>query len=55
MPKKLSGKQIEMLLPIAGKRTVVAMVPKKAPKSLTYEKVVESLRKKGLTKAVGHK
>jgi predicted GTPase len=55
MAKKISGTQIEMLLPISGKRTIVATTAKKTSKSLTYEKVVESLRKKGLTKAVGHK
>lgn len=55
MSKKPSGTQIEMLLPILGKRMTVAAEPKKAPRSLTYEKVVESLRKKGLTKIVTNK
>lgn len=56
MAKKLSGTQIEMLLPIAGKRMITAVAQaKKEPRAITYQKVVESLRKKGLTKSVGNK
>lgn len=55
MSKKPSGTQMEMLLPISGKRVTVAAETKKSPRSLTYEKVVESLRKKGLTKVVTNK
>ncbi len=56
MAKKPSGTQIEMLLPIAGKRMIAAISQaKKEPRAITYQKVVESLRKKGLTKAVGSK
>ncbi len=51
MSKQSRGTQIEMLLPISGKKpeTVIPVAPKKT-RVLTYEKIVESLRKKGLTK-----
>lgn len=55
MAKKNSGTQMEMLLPISGKSTSHSSLPNKLPRTLTYEKVIESLRKKGLTKAVGKK
>lgn len=55
MAKKPSGTQMEMLLPIVGKRAIPSAPPKKAPRSVSYEKLIESLRKKGLTKAVGNK
>jgi hypothetical protein len=51
MSKKPNGTQIEMLLPIYGKiaDSVPATVVKKT-RPLSYEKIVASLRKKGLTK-----
>lgn len=55
MAKKPSGKQMEMLLPIVGRREAIKLVEPKAPRSLSYEKVVESLRSKGLTKIAGKK
>jgi hypothetical protein len=53
MSKRPSGTQIEMLLPISGKRALpaaVTVVTKK--RTLSYDKIVDSLRKKGLTKTV---
>lgn len=56
MAKKTSGVQIEMLLPIVSKSSTqneVRLMDK--PKTLTYEKVMASLRAKGLTRAVTKK
>ncbi|KAF2990154.1 hypothetical protein OGR47_11440 [Methylocystis sp. MJC1] len=49
MSKRPSSKQIEMLLPISGKKAESAPVVKKT-RQLSYQKIVDSLRKKGLTK-----
>ncbi|MGX9178470.1 hypothetical protein [Mesorhizobium sp. BHbdii] len=53
MSKKPSGTQIEMLLPISGKRArpAAANVGREI-RTLSYDKIVDSLRKKGLTKTV---
>jgi len=55
MSKKTRGTQIEMLLPIPGKRDNDSTPAKKPVRSLSYSKVVESLRKKGLTRTVNKK
>jgi hypothetical protein len=56
MAKRSSGGQIEMLLPITGKKTVsaktVAAKTGKPARTVSYENVVEALRKKGLTRKV---
>jgi hypothetical protein len=51
MSNRPSSTQIEMLLPISGKRadTASTTIVKKT-RTLSYEKIVDSLRKKGLTK-----
>lgn len=56
MSKRPSGTQIEMLLPIAGKKAepASAAAVKKA-RTLSYDKIVDSLRKKGLTKTAAKK
>lgn len=55
MAKPTSGRQLEMLLMIAGKKSEsdssVSSV-KKNVRTLSYDKIVDSLRKKGLTKTV---
>jgi hypothetical protein len=43
-----------MLLPISGKRTEHAAALKKS-RTLSYDKIVDSLRKKGLTKTAAKK
>jgi hypothetical protein len=52
MAKRTSGKQIEMLLPIRGSHSIKSPSEKGPAKTVSYEKIVESLRKKGLTKSV---
>ena len=54
MSKRPSGTQIEMLLPISGKRTETSAIVKKS-RTLSYDKIVDSLRKKGLTKTSAKK
>jgi hypothetical protein len=51
MSKVQTEKQIEMLLPISGKRIASDINVKIKPKSITYDQVISSLRKKGLTKS----
>ncbi len=48
MSKRPKGTQIEMLLPISGKRAEPIPVVKKT-RALSYEKIFASLQKKGLT------
>lgn len=52
MSKRPSGTQIEMLLPISGRRAEPAAATIKKTRTLSYDKIVDSLRKKGLTKTV---
>ena len=52
MTKKPRDFQLEMLLPISGKDTV--SISKKT-RTVSYTKVVESLRRKGLTRALPKK
>lgn len=49
MSKRPRDKQIEMLLPITTK-TAAALPTSKPIRTLSYDKVVDSLRKKGLTR-----
>lgn len=55
MSKRPSGTQIEMLLPISGKRSASAATVVKKSRSLSYDKIVDSLRKKGLTRTMAKK
>lgn len=49
MSKLPRNQQIEMLLPISSQR-VAALPTTKSKPPLSYEKIVDSLRKKGLTR-----
>lgn len=56
MSKRPSGRQIEMLLPITGKKAEALQTTEiKQPRALSYEKIVDSLRKKGLMKNASKK